>query len=165
MTQRVDKRALIAIPLGVLLAFAVFSQVNRDCFVSIVYGADAYGSDIDYVEIWQWNGTDYVLRHNITTDPGGATYRIYNEQVVKFIVSIMFNDTLASSNQEAIDFTKVYANITDGGSSWNNAEFNNTACSSSGGFYWLKEEGVWNQTGKPTGGVTYAVSIRYDGYY
>ena len=59
----------------------------------------------------------------------------------------------------------IYMNITNEGTIWNDAELNNTDCNLVGDFYILNENGVWNSTGKPTGGVTYACSVLYQGYY
>jgi len=152
--------ALLLIPMLIAVMFADFGKYS---IIQIAFCADSYGNDINYVEVWQWNGSAYVLKHNFTSS-GGST-RVNDGQVVKFVVSIKLNDTLASSNTEAVDYTKVLMNITDGGSIWTNEELNNTAVSSSGGFYWLKEEGIWNQTGYPQAGVTYTCDILYQAYY
>lgn len=156
------RKIFIVTILAVLLITLLFLR-NNGTFIHLAYAADSYSNDIDSVEVWQWNGTAYELRHNLTSS--GGTYRIYDNQTTKFVVNIMFNSTLAASTAEAISFTRVYMNITDGGTIWNDAELNNTSCALFGDFYCLAEEGVWNSTGKPTAGVTYACSVLYQGYY
>lgn len=131
--------------------------------IGLVWGADAYGSDIQFIEVYQWNGTAYNLVENFTSS--GGSCRVVENNTIKFIVGIKFNKTLASDNAEAISFTRVYSNITDGGSIWNNEELNHTSIDSDANFYYLKENGVWNETGKPSSGVTYNCSFLYQGYY
>jgi hypothetical protein len=90
---------------------------------------------------------------------------VHDSWPTNFTVGIQINSTLASSTAEAISYTRVYMNITDGGSIWNNVELNNTACELSGSYYYLTEQGHWNATGKPVAGVTYACSVLYQAYY
>jgi hypothetical protein len=137
------KRLLVAVPIVVLI-FALLSYHNGT-FLNLVYAADSYGNDINWVAVYQWNGTAYVLRWNITSS--GVTYRITDNQTTKFVVNIKFSSTLASSTVEAISYTRVYMNITDGGTVWLNEELNNTSCTLVGSFYILNENGVWNSTG------------------
>lgn len=147
-----------------LIAFILVATIFLRSQTFLVLAADAYGDQINYVEVWQWNGTAYVLRANFTST--GQSVRVEDNHVIKFVVSIKFNSTFASSQAEAISYTRVYMNITNGGTIWNNEELNNTECTGpTGNFYYLKEEGIWNSTGKPVAGVTYACSIVYQGYY
>jgi hypothetical protein len=136
-------------------------RFDNSTFLKLVFASDSYGNNINFVAVYQWNGTVYILRHNITST--GGTYRIYNNQTTKFIVNIKFNSTLASSTAEAISFTKIYMNITTG--IWNNEELNNTDCTLIGNYYILNENGVWNTAGYPIGGTTYACAVLYEGYY
>jgi glycerol-3-phosphate dehydrogenase len=129
----------------------------------IVYAADSYGNDINFVEVWQYNETAWNLLANFTTT--GGSVRVHDSWVMNFTVGIKVNSTLVSSSAEAISYTRVYMNITDGGTIWNNVELNNTACSLVGSYYYLTEQGHWNATGKPSAGVTYACSILYQAYY
>jgi len=127
----------------------------------LVYGSDLYGNDIQFVEIWQYNGSYWNLIKNFTSSGGNC--RVHDGWVTNFTVNIKFNNTFASSTSEAIDYTRVYMNISE--SVWTNEELNNTSCSLVGDFYILEEEGHWNQTGKPESGVTYECSVLYQGYY
>ena len=157
------RKILILTLISILILTLIFiSNSNSKLFV---YAADAEGNDINFVEVWQWNGTDYDLKGNVTLS--GQSVIVNDNQTVKFIVSIKFNSTLASSQNEAVSFTRVYMNITyDSSFIWQNKELNNTSVSGpSGGFYWIKENGVWNSTGYPAAGVTYECSILYQGYY
>ena len=156
-------KLLVALISSFLLIIALLSLNGNFSLIQLVYASDSYGNDINWVAVYQWNGSDYELRHNITSS--GGTYRIYDNQTTKFVVNIKFNSTLASSSAEAISFTRIYMNITNEGTIWNDAELNNTDCNLVGDFYILNENGVWNSTGKPTGGVTYACSVLYQGYY
>lgn len=155
-----NKKTLLLVAISIaLLMIALFSHPNGT-FIKLVYAADAYGNDIQYVEIWQWNGTVWILMHNLTAS--GGTYRINDNQPTKFVVNIKFNSTLATDQTQAIDYTRVYMNIT---AVWTNVELNNTSCVLVGGFYILKEQGLWNVTGQPQAGVTYACTVLYQGYY
>lgn len=131
--------------------------------IHLAYCADSYGNDINYIKVWQYNGTAWNLLANFTTT--GGSVRVHDSWVTNFTVGIKMNSTLVSSTAEAISYTRVYMNITDGGTIWNNVELNNTACSLNGDYYYLTEEGHWNETGKPVTGVTYACSILYQAYY
>lgn len=146
-----------------LIAIAVIALLPQSPFTRMVFAADSYGNDINFVEVWQHNGTDWNLLDNFTTT--GGSVRVHDSWVLNFTVGIMVNSTLVSSVSDAIAYTRVYMNITDGGAIWNNVELNNTACSLNGSYYYLTEQGHWNATGKPVAGVTYACSILYQAYY
>jgi len=120
-----------------------------------VLAVDSYGDDINYIEVWEGD----TLKANFTSS--GGTVKVNASKQIRFIVGIQFNDTLASSTAEAIDYTRVYMNITG---IWTNVELNNTACQHSGSWYYLKEEG--NLTANTLSeGETYECSVLYQGYY
>jgi hypothetical protein len=125
-----------------------------------VFAVDSYGNDINFIEVWQYNGTGYVLLANFTSS--GGSVRVHDSWVINFTIGIRFNSTLASSTSEAISYTRVYMNITG---IWTNVELNNTSCTLIGSYYYLTEQGHWNQTGYPQAGVTYECSVLYQGYY
>ena len=145
--------------IGILLSVALVFP--NGTFIRLAWAADAYGNDIQFVEIHQYNGTDWNLVENFTSS--GGSCRVHDGWPTNFSVSIKFNSTFASSTAEAISYTRVYMNISE--SVWTNEELNNTACSLVGSFYILEEQGHWNQTGKPESGVTYECSVLYQGYY
>jgi len=119
-----------------------------------VLAVDSYGDDINYIEVWEGD----TLKANFTS---GGTVKVNASKLIRFVVGIQFNDTLASSTAEAIDYTRVYMNITG---IWTNMELNNTACQHSGSWYYLKEEG--NLTANTLNeGETYECSVLYQGYY
>ena len=149
--------------LTLILPLLLLSLLMMQNDTMIVYAADSYGNDINFIEVWQYNGSAWNLLANFTST--GGSVRVHDSWAMNFTVGIQINSTLVSSTSEAIDYTRVYMNITDGGSIWNNAELNNTSCSLSGSYYYLTEQGHWNETGKPVAGVTYACSILYQAYY
>jgi len=147
-----------------IAAVLMISLVLILCFLTqpkhTVFAVDSYGNDINFIEVWQYNGTDYILLANFTSS--GGSVRVHDNWVINFTVGIRFNSTLASSTAEAISYTRVYMNITG---IWINVELNNTSCTLIGNYYYLTEQGHWNQTGYPEAGVTYTCSIVYQGYY
>ena len=147
----------IMVTLAVLLAFGLFTP--KQTWINVAYANGSSSGDINFVEIWQYNGSDYVLRANFTSS---GTFLLYDSQPTKFMVNIKFNSTLAGSTNEAIECTKVIMNITG---VWTNEEFNNTSCMLNGDFYYLVETGIWNEEGKPESGVTYECNVIYQGYY
>lgn len=160
MDQALKRKFLV---LTLILPLLLLSLLMMRNDTMIVYAADSYGNDINFVEVWQHNGTAYNLLANFTVT--GGSVRVHDSWVINFTVGIKMNSTLVSSTSDAIAYTRVYMNITDGGTIWNNVELNNTACSLSGSYYYLTEQGHWNATGKPSAGVTYACSILYQAYY
>jgi len=144
-----------------LSCLLIFALLFGGSSVRLVFAADVHGNDINYIEVWQWNGTGYELRANFTST--GQSVRVEENYTIKFVVEIQFNATLAADTAEAISYTRVYMNISEG--VWSNEELNNTSCSLIGNFYHLKEEGVWNQTGLPAEGVSYVCQVAYQGYY
>ena len=145
----------------ILLIGSIISTFPNIQPVMLAFASDAHGDDINFIEVWQWNTSDYVLKANFTSIGGSCL--VDDDEAIKVIVSIKFNDTLASSEAEAISYTRLYMNISEG--IWTNKELNNTSCLHSGAFYWLKENGIWNQTGKPQWGITYECSVLYQGKY
>ena len=159
------KRLVLAFIILSSIILLITTNINFQYSHLIAYAspADAYGNDINYVEIWQYNGTTWILKANFTSS--GGSVRINNNQQVKFNVGIRLNSTLASSSDEAISYTRVYMNITyDGTFVWQNVELNNTSCQLVGNFYYLIETGTWS-TNLPIAGKTYACTILYQAYY
>ena len=159
-----DKKCLTSVPIAFLLLFALLIFPSDFAFIHLVYASDSYGNDINSIEVWQWNDSAYNLKANFTST--GGSVRVHDGWVINFTVSIKMNNTLVSSTSEAIDYTRVYMNITyNSNFIWNNIELNNTSCELIGNFYYLKEQGHWNQTDYPQSGITYECSVLYQGYY
>lgn len=160
----------LAVCTGILVAFClVLASVSLEIpgpWIRPVFCApDSQGNDINYCEVWQWNTTHWNLVVNFTSSGGSS--RIHDSWYTKFIISMKFNSSLASSQQESKDYTKVLMNITKPGPTyiWTNVELNNTSCSGpTSNNYWLIEEGNWTST-LPEAGVTYTVSIDYQSYW
>lgn len=133
------------------------SNVNLRVYAS---PGDSYGNDIVWVAVYQGG----VLKANFTASGGSA--RIDAGIQVDFVVYIKFNASLATSQSEAVSYTKVVMNITyNSNFVWQNKELNNTSVSGpSGGFYWLKEVGNWTSN-LPQAGATYTCTVKYQGYY
>lgn len=150
----------VSILVGLLFAILFFALFRQNSGTWLVFAADVHGNQIDFIEVWE----DTVLKANFTS--GGETVSVNASKQLKFVVGIRFNSTLASSQSEAVDYTRVYMNITyNGNFVWQNKEFNNTSVSGpSNGFYWLKEEGILPPN-TLSEGQTYACSILYQGYY
>lgn len=148
-------------------AFLLLSLLARRAPIvprfTIVWAADSYDNDIDYIEVWQWNGSAWELIANFTASEGSVS--VVHEQPINFTVGIRFNSTLADDAAEAVSYTRVYCNITNGGSVWTNEELNNTSSSLVGSYYRITEQGYWNMTGYPAEGVSYTVRFLYEGYY
>lgn len=155
----INRKLTIAIVIAGILISTIFLHSET----WLVVAADSFGNDINFIEVWQWNGTGYILKANFTSTD--QSVRVHDGDAIKFVVSIKFNSTFADSTAEAIEFTRIHMNITDGGTIWNNEELNNTSCSLVGSFYMLQEEGVWNNTGYPAAGVVYTCNVLYQGYY
>jgi len=159
------KKLLLAIPLFVVLLLAL--SPSKYAMVNVVFAspADVYGNDISYCEVWQYNGSDWNLVYNFTST--GGSVRIHDSWQVKFVVGTKFNETLASSQSEALEYTKTLMNITYGNPPsyiWQNIELNNTSITQSNGFYWIVETGIWTSN-LPQEGVTYNCAIDYRQYY
>jgi hypothetical protein len=138
----------------------LFASFNSGIFGTklIVYASpgDAYGNDIKFIEVWEGS----VLKANFTTS--GGSVRINASKTITFNVTVWFNSTLASSQSEAVSYTRVYLNITG---VVTNAELTNVEVSGPvGGFYKLVERYVV-AAGTLSEGQTYACSVLYQGYY
>jgi hypothetical protein len=149
--------AIIAVPLIFSLLFALFSMNNNFAVINVVYAspADSYGNDILYIEVWEGS----TLKANFTSS--GGSVRVNASKTITFNVTIKFSTSLASSQDEAIQYTRVYLNITG---IVTNAELTNVACWVSGPYYYLVERYAVNP-GTLSGGQTYACSVLYQGYY
>lgn len=160
-------KIFIASILIILLFFCSLSILKKEqgAWIVIVYGspADAYGNDICYVEVWQYNGTAWNLACNFTSSGGSCRIDSF---ITKFIVMVKLNETLASSQSQALELTKNYMNITyDSTYVWSNQELNNTSCTGpTSGFYWIKEWGNWT-TNLPQEGITYTCKLDYQQKY
>ena len=156
------KAIFLVVPLIALLIFAVFFKSQLPILKVYAGPADAMGNDIVFVEVWQYDGETWILKANFTSE---GQDKLDENQQVRFIVCIKYNATLASSESEAIQYTRVYMNITyNSNIIWQNKELNNTSCTLANGFYWLKEQGDWNSN-LPQQGITYNVKVLYQSYW
>jgi hypothetical protein len=160
------KKTVLAI--GLILTFCVASMIQIQypmLLVPNVFGADSQGNDITYCEVYQYNGSSWNLVYNFTSS-GGST-RIHDSWQTSFVVGTKFNDSLASSQSEASNYTEVYMNITaiGGPSVWTNVVLNETSCTGpTSSYYWLTDIGNWTSS-LPSPGVTYNCTIDFRPYY
>jgi len=152
-----NKRLIFGISLIVLLMSIMFSA-NDNFVVLRVYASpgDAYGNDIKFIEVWEGS----VLKANFSAS--GGSVRVNASKAITFNVTVWFNSTLASSQSEAVSYTRVYLNITG---VVTNAELSNVKVSGPvGGFYILVEQYVV-AAGTLSEGQSYACTFKYQGYY
>jgi hypothetical protein len=149
--------AIITVPLILTLVFALFS-VNNFAVIRVAYAspADSYGNDILFIEVWEGS----TLKANFTSS--GGSVRVNASKTITFNVTVCFNSTLASSQSEAVQYTRVLLNITG---IVTNAELTNVKVTGPvGGFYYLTEQYII-AANTLTEGQTYACSFKYQGYY
>jgi hypothetical protein len=123
----------------------------------IVYGspADSYGNDILSIAVYE----DNVLKANLTAS--GGTVRLNASKTITFNVTICLNNTLVSSQNEAVQYTRVYLNITG---VVTNAELTNVNIWADTNFYYLIEKYTINPN-TLIGGQTYECTFKYQAYY
>ena len=147
-------KKLLIPPLIILLITLILLSPKQQT-LNLVF-AQTEGN-IQYVEVWQLEGSNYVLKANFTED---GSVSVNGSQWFKFVVCHRFNSSYANNEQEAIDYTKILMNIT---SIWTNKELNNTSCTLNENWYILKEVGYLNQT--LSEGETYECTVLQKGYY
>jgi len=125
---------------------------------------DAYGNVIMNLTIHQWNTTHWVEILFWDNDTNWAV-RVEPDLAINLTFWLRLNNTLAASVNQAVDYTQVLTNITNGGAQWTNEEFNNTASASAGSYYYYQEQGFWNMSGVPAAGTDYTVVSDYNAFY
>jgi hypothetical protein len=147
--------------LAIASLVVMFLFVPQIGFVNVAWAATD-GMDIDFINVYQSDGVDWVLRANFTSS--GGSVRISDSQETRFEVGYKFNKTLAGSEAYAYSNTTVTMNITVG--IWNNVDLNTTIVTgqSDATYYYLIRQGDWNAT-LPVGGTTYTCTFLYRGYY
>jgi hypothetical protein len=134
--------------------------------INLAWAADAYGQDIEWIHVVQYNGTAWNLVKNFTATAGSE--RILAGYQVNFTVAVRLNYTFAGSSSDASSFSRVNATISTGGtplSGWSNVPCNQTVTPTQNGTYWY----VWfyaNWTSPtPVGGNTYNCTFLYQAYF
>jgi hypothetical protein len=151
------KVKLLLLTVFPILVLSMLIMMPRNLTNLYVYASpgDAYENDIVSIAIYE----DSTLKANFTASGGSVS--INASKTITFNVTIKFSTSLASSQDEAIQYTRVYLNITG---IVTNAELTNVACWVSGSYYYLVERYAVNP-GTLSGGQTYACSVLYQGYY
>jgi len=151
-----------------MAAMLISASSNMETWISIrwVKGADAYGNDIKWIYVEQYNGTGWDLVNNYTAT--GGSDRILDTQPINFTAFTCFNKTYAASEAEALSFTRVNITISESGSpiaGWNNIAMNESATvSSDADFYYLTSYGNWTAP-LPEAGKTYNCTFAYQTYF
>lgn len=159
--MKIPKETLLVI-LTFILVYSLTFNIQQT--VIRVYGigdSDEYGNCICWLCVYQWNGSEWNLLLNHTSS-SNWTERVVDSKPINITVKWRLNKTLADSESQAVEYTKVSMNITD---VWTNKELNNTSSNSDATYYYGVEVASWNQTGKPESGVTYDVQTKYSAYY
>jgi hypothetical protein len=131
--------------------------------IHMVWGSDAYGNDILWLAVDQWNGSMWVHRANWTAS--GGTTKVANSQPVRFTTEVRFHTSLATNLTEANSYIQVKMNLTVG--IYNNQSLAYMANMSfvGGSYYFLVYRVIWNVAGQPVGATTYNGQLKYHGYY
>lgn len=145
----------------ILSCILLWSRSQTDLIVQGLGSPDEYGNCLVWHTVEQWNGSDWIILLNHTSS-SNWTERVHHARPTRFQVKWRLNNTLADSESEAIQYTKILMNIS---TVWTNEELNNTSSSSDATYYYGIELGNWNQTAKPESGVTYEVATKYEAYY
>jgi len=152
-----NKKLIFGIFLIILL-MSIMVFVNDNFVVLHVFASpgDAYGNDIKFIEVWEGS----VLKANFTAS--GGSVRVNASKAITFNVTIWFNSTLASSQSEAVSYTRVYLNITG---VVTNAELANVKVSGPVGGYYILVERYVVAAGTLSEGQSYECTFKYQGYY
>jgi len=165
--KRLEKKLIpipaVALASVLILMFAlVFSFAGtRLVLASPGWTADSYGNTLVYVEVWQFHNGSWVLRGNLTDE---GSVKIFHNEKVNFTVCVKANATLIP--EVSSDYIRVFMNIThqSGTKIWELKELNYTSHTTTGGFHYIKYEGVWISS-LPEEGVTYNCAVDYRQYY
>ena len=154
------KKLLLFLLVGVLV-LTTLTYVFRPhgAWINVAYAADSSGNAILWIRISQYDGGGWVERVNSTASD--FSILVEEAEAVKFQVGIRFNDTLAGSESEAVEYTRVYLNIS---TVVTNQELTNETISYTAPWYYLTETYTWNQTSYPVAGEDYACTVWYQGY-
>jgi hypothetical protein len=154
---------LLLIPLVLL----VFLGATKNTMLVFATGtADAYGDEISEVSVWQ----STTMKGNIThaNYTSGVEIKVDALTATRFNVSVLLNDTFATTEAEAITNTRIYINITytNGTTIISTTEITDYYSEDLGnGFYIVKSYYLWNDaTHHPIAGITYYVWFKYEIY-
>jgi len=147
----------------------VFSLIAFNNNVKLVFAAgspDAYGDRIKEVSVWQSS----VMKGNVTYSnyTSGVQINVDALTATQFNVSVLLNNTFASSTAEAITNTRVYLNITYSNSTVviSTTEITDYYAVDNGdATYTVYSYYLWDDaTHHPIAGVTYYVWLNYEVY-
>jgi hypothetical protein len=149
--------------IGFLIASLLIYSPNS--FIE-VHASDAYGNDIKWIYVEQYNGTAWNLVYNYTSS--GGSNRILDNQKINFTVFTCLNKTYASSTAEALSFSRVNVTISTGGSpisGWSNIPCNQSATVlSDATYYYVTSFANWT-TPLAIAGSTYNCTFVYQAYF
>ncbi len=156
--------ALVLISLMIPLSFAIPARL-----VMAAGTPDAYGQQIQFVLIYQWTGTAWVKRGNVTTAAYSSGYDVdvTPNQPTRFFVCSEFNDDFntAKTESEALADIRVYITINVAQVSRTLMTDHNSTYKATGDWWRSWSSYLWNSTGKPTAGASYTVVIEFEAYF
>jgi hypothetical protein len=148
------------------LLLLIIPAHNNTMLVFASGTADAYGDQIDECSVWQ----SATMMGNITKNNYtlGVQINVNSLTATLFNVSVLLNDTFATSTAEAKTNSRVYLNITysNGTTVISTTEITDYYAVDLGtGFYLVKSSYLWNDAANhPIAGVTYYVWLNYEVY-
>jgi len=177
-----NKKMLIIIPIVFVLVLTIFIQ-SPTTGIHLVFAngtPDAFNNQIVSICISTYNGTDWNYNINgyyggtdsielpsdvtnhVVYSSGNIYWRITATYPVRFRVVTYMNKTLADSAYDAIIFTNIYMNITDGGYSLINEHYPSGTGSSLNATYWkVISTYDWSVGGLPQAGILYNLEVAY----
>lgn len=166
---------LIAVS-GLLLMVGVFAFAPRPSGVRLVVAAgtpDAYNQEFYYIAVYQKSAVSglWVLKANITSALYSAGYNvnINPNESIRFFSCAGINNGFATSEAEALSYTRSYITITGEVTRTLMTDDNATEYPDGLGTYYtwaVKSHYYWSPSGgKPIAGETYAVLFEFQGYF
>lgn len=153
------------------LAMLVLAFTAPSPAVHLVVAAgtpDAYGQQIQFVLIHQYESGAWVLRKNVTTALYSAGYDVdvYPAEATRFLVCTEYNDDFntAKTESEALADVRVYITISGGELAQTLMTDINATYRATGDWWRGWSSYTWNSTGKPTAGASYTVTIQYQAF-
>jgi len=164
------KKFLISLLIVPILLIGLLG-LNSNTFLVFAAGtADAYGDQINTVDVFQYVDSAWVWKGQVTKTnyTSGIQVKVDALTETRFNCSVLLNSTFASSTSEAITNTRVYLNITyaNGTTVIATTEITDYAATGpTGNQYTVYSYYLWNDpTHHPIAGTTYYVWFKYDVY-
>lgn len=155
--------SVLAIALSLVLLSALSLAFPHAFFIGVVWAADSYGNDIEWIDVSQYNTTSWNQVYNFT---GNGTTRIHDSWETSFLVQFRVNKTLMTE-AEVLTYCSVNCTITHQNSTliWDNVALNVTGSTTSDAtYYYAQRLGNWTSS-LPEAGVVYNCTFVYKAYF